>query len=139
MRIFEQKFLKALSILTEARAYSPGVIHHVNGLAIKADHIQDRGTFYRVGIGPGSFKSTQHLHSNGKHDQPGDVEFWSQPIWEPVRKLVIIGVQDEDGYSKPDEEGGYDAKRGVHYYRRFKHILTIKKDNVKNVDYQGLA
>ncbi len=137
MRIFEQKLLKFLGTLTEARAHRPGVIHHVNGNAIQADHIQDRGAFYRVGVGPGNFKSRQYYKDTGIHDKPGDIEFWTPHVWEPFRKLVIIGLQDENGYCEPDEHGHYNAKRGNHHFRKFKNILTIKKENIQRVDYQG--
>jgi len=139
MRIFELKLLKFLGTLTEARAYRPGVIHHVNGKAIKADHIQDHGAFYRVGIGPGNFKSLQYYRSTSAHNKPGDVDFWTPPIWTPWYRLAIMGRQDETGYCTPNADGKYNAKRGNHHFRKFKNILTIKKENVQSIDYQSLA
>jgi len=61
-------------------------------------------------------------------------DFYSLPSWEAIPWLVESGVQDEMGWSEPDDEGRYDAARVCIIHRKFYTILTIRVENIERIE-----
>lgn len=148
MNAFSAKLDRILSrTITEARALKKGKLLHASGKVIEFDHLQDRGTYYKIGIQPAKIKIENKRI--GAIRDPGDIDFYTPPMWGPdPLRLKIYNArksganipegwldQDENGYSKPID-GEYDAKRKASYFRKFKHVLTINKVNVKNISFE---
>ena len=95
------------------------IIYHKNGREIACDFIQDRGTYYAVGINQGIFEKNLGAMPNRTYHR-GSPAFYG--------KYEYIRIHD--GYQYPRRARCIGTKK-------YEHILTINKENVAKIERTG--
>lgn len=140
-KIDESLNLRRLMVLCENRRMRAATIIMNRGTVIEADHVRiinhpETGTPTVVaGIRPGIYPRYSIRYQRiGKHKRSliGRMRDFTTP-GEYV-PCIECG-QDETGWSDPGPDGRYNAHRGFTWNQKFKHILTIFKANVKDIQW----
>jgi hypothetical protein len=134
----ESKLATALSesghgILLESRRHQPALILMKRGTLIPVHHAREvrspnsGETWVIAGIDPGRYERFYTGHfPNGWYMSLRD--FYGLREWIPCRYLVKMGFQDETGWAIDEGDGNYDARRDLRIVRKFRKILTMKRD-----------
>ncbi len=114
---------RKIAIIAEGLSKKRYVIYHKNGREIACDFIQDRGTYYAVGINQGIYQAS----------------FGQMPT-----KSYYKGVPAFFGpHEYVKEERGQGRFKITKFRcvapRKYQYILTINKENVERIEKAGVS
>jgi len=136
---FSIRLQKTLYPIVESRFVKPAVIIMKRGTVIPAHHVRaittPRGRRIVVaGLKPGRY---EHIYTAGYNPSRNLThklrDFYAPGEWVPDVSMVKQGYQDETGWSEPEADGWYSAKRDFLLRRKFEKVLTMNAENVLEI------